>query len=90
MRQDDLGGAAAPGGSDGADSLFDRRPLAALSALAAIGAAALCFVTGENLPVGLLPQMSASLHVSLSSTGLLVKMCIRDRRLLRDHRQRTP
>jgi DHA1 family inner membrane transport protein len=72
VRQEDLGGAAAPAGSDGAESLFARRPLAALSALAAIGAAALCYVTGESLPVGLLPQMSASLHVSLSSTGLLV------------------
>jgi len=80
VRQDELGGAAAPAGSDGADSLFARRPLAALSALAAIGAAACAFVTGENLPVGLLPQMSASLHVSLSSTGLLVTVLRRRRR----------
>ncbi|MGA3183083.1 MAG: MFS transporter [Candidatus Dormibacteria bacterium] len=37
-----------------------------------MGGAALCFVTGENLPVGLLPQLSAGLHVSLSAVGLLV------------------
>jgi predicted MFS family arabinose efflux permease len=54
------------------DSLYDSRPLAALAALAAVGAAAFCFITGENLVVGLLPQMSSSLHSSLSATGLLV------------------
>jgi predicted MFS family arabinose efflux permease len=54
------------------DSLFARRPLATLAAAAAVGAAAFCFITGENLVVGLLPQMSSSLHSSLSATGLLV------------------
>jgi len=54
------------------DSLFARRPLTALSAVAAVGAAAFCYVTGENLVVGLLPQISSSLHSSISSAGLLV------------------
>jgi hypothetical protein len=48
------------------------RPVATVAALAALGGAAFCFVTGENLPVGLLPQLSAGLHVSLSAVGLLV------------------
>jgi DHA1 family inner membrane transport protein len=58
----------------GADdsSLASRHPVAALAALAALGGAAFCFVTGENLPVGLLPQLSAGLRVSLSAVGLLV------------------
>jgi DHA1 family inner membrane transport protein len=54
------------------DALFSRHPVAALAALAALGGAAFCFVTGENLPVGLLPQISAGLRVSLSAVGLLV------------------
>jgi predicted MFS family arabinose efflux permease len=37
-----------------------------------LAAAAACFVTGESLPVGLLPQMAASFHTSLTATGLLV------------------
>jgi predicted MFS family arabinose efflux permease len=49
--------------------LSARRRLVAAGVL---GAAAFCYVTGENLPVGLLPVMSASLHSSLSATGLLV------------------
>ena len=44
----------------------------ALAALVALGGAALCFVTGESLPVGLLPQLSSGLGVSLSTAGLLV------------------
>ncbi|MGA2527987.1 MAG: MFS transporter [Acidimicrobiales bacterium] len=52
--------------------LWTRRPLAAAGALAALATSAFCFVTGENLPVGLLPSMSASLHSSLSATGLLL------------------
>ncbi len=58
----------------GADdsSLASRHPVAALAALAALGGAAFCFVTGETLPVGLLPQLSAGLRVSLSAIGLLV------------------
>jgi predicted MFS family arabinose efflux permease len=43
-----------------------------LAAAAALGAAAFCYVTCENLPIGLLPVMSASLRSSLSATGLLV------------------
>lgn len=42
------------------------------AALAALAAAAACFITCENLPVGLLPQISASLHSSLRATALLV------------------
>jgi len=38
----------------------------------ALGAAAFCYVTGESLPVGLLPVMSESLRSSLAATGLLV------------------
>ena len=48
------------------------RGTGALAALAALGGAAICFVTGENLPVGLLPQLSSGLGVSLSTAGLLV------------------
>jgi DHA1 family inner membrane transport protein len=47
-------------------------PRRRLAAAGALGAAAFCFVTGENLPVGLLPVMSGSLRSSLSATGLLV------------------
>jgi MFS transporter, DHA1 family, inner membrane transport protein len=43
-----------------------------VGALAALCAAAFCYVTGESLPIGLLPVLSASLHSSLSATGLLV------------------
>jgi DHA1 family inner membrane transport protein len=43
-----------------------------VAALGALGGAAFCFVTGENLPVGLLPQLSSGLRVSLSAVGLLV------------------
>ena len=45
-----------------------------LAALATLGGAAFCFVTGENLPVGLLPELSSGLHVSISEVGLLVTM----------------
>ena len=41
-------------------------------ALAALGAAAFCFVAGENLPVSLLPLLSSGLGVSLSVAGFLV------------------
>lgn len=43
-----------------------------LAALAALGASASCFVTGESLPVGLLTQLSSRFGVSLSAVGLLV------------------
>ena len=48
-----------------------RRP-AAVAGLAALGGAAFCFVTGEDLPVGLLPQLSSGMGVSISAVGLLV------------------
>jgi DHA1 family inner membrane transport protein len=41
-------------------------------ALGALAASASCFLTAENLPIGLLPQISDSMHTSLSTTGLLV------------------
>ena len=56
----------------GAAAPASRRPVAAVLALAALSGAAFCFVTGENLPVGLLPQLSAGLRISLSAVGLLV------------------
>ncbi len=51
-----------------------RHDMHAAGAITALGAAAACFITGESLPVGLLPQLSASLHTSLSATGLLVTL----------------
>ena len=60
------------GTPDSADldyTLTGRRAVVALGALAA---SATCFLTAENLPIGLLPQISASMHTSLSTTGLLV------------------
>lgn len=47
-------------------------PRRRFAAAGALGAAAFCYATSENLPVGLLPVMSASLRSSLSATGLLV------------------
>jgi MFS transporter, DHA1 family, inner membrane transport protein len=47
-------------------------PRRRVAAAGALGAAAFCYATSENLPVGLLPLMSASLHSTLSATGLLV------------------
>lgn len=41
-------------------------------ALAGLAASASCFLTAESLPIGLLPQISASMHTSLSTSGLLV------------------
>ena len=43
-----------------------------LAGAGALAAAAFCYATGDNLPVGLLPVMSASLRSSLPATGLLV------------------
>jgi MFS transporter, DHA1 family, inner membrane transport protein len=45
---------------------------ARVAALVALGGAVFVFVTGETLPVALLPQLSAGLGVSLSAVGLLV------------------
>lgn len=57
-------------GPDGvAGVLPPRRRFAAAGALAG---AAFCYVIGDNLPIGLLPVMSAGLHTSLQATGLLV------------------
>jgi predicted MFS family arabinose efflux permease len=60
----------APSAAGAADyTLSGRRAALALLGLAAC---ATCFLTAENLPIGLLPQISASMHTSLSTTGLLV------------------
>ena len=42
------------------------------AALATLASAAFVYVTAETLPVGLLPQLSAGLHVSDGAVGLLV------------------
>jgi MFS transporter, DHA1 family, inner membrane transport protein len=55
-----------------AQVLYERRPLAAIAAVAALGTAAFCFVTTENLPVGLLPIIAKSLKSSVPEVGLLV------------------
>ena len=60
---------AAPDAADLDYTLTGRRAVVALAALAA---SATCFLTAENLPIGLLPQISESMHTSLSTTGLLV------------------
>jgi predicted MFS family arabinose efflux permease len=49
-----------------------EHPRLALAALLALGAAAFCFVTAENMPVGLLGVIASSLHSSVSAVGLLV------------------
>lgn len=57
-------------GPDGVTGVLPPwRRLAAVWALAVV---AFCYATGDSLPVGLLPVMSASLRSSLSATGLLV------------------
>src|ERR1035441_5925071 len=71
-------GSASPGPAQLTDPRADDGALAApatrpaVAAVAALSGASFCFVTGESLPVGLLPQLSASLRVSLSAVGLLV------------------
>jgi DHA1 family inner membrane transport protein len=65
-------GPAARASTEAGGAPASLRGTGALAALAALGGAALCFVTGENLPVGLLPQLSSGLGVSLSAAGLLV------------------
>lgn len=52
--------------------LYEHHPRAALAAVIALGTGAFCFVTTENLPVGLLSVISAHLQVSVSAVGLLV------------------
>jgi len=73
--------AAAPAiaATNASDAVIDAEPESAyLSgrraaiALLALAASASCFLTAENLPIGLLPQISESMHTSLSQTGLLV------------------
>ncbi len=64
--------AGMPAARPSSGTLPARHPLAAVAAIAALGASAFCYVTGENLPIGLLPGIAKSLHTSLSVTGLLV------------------
>ena len=52
--------------------LYERRPWVAVAALLALGAGAFCFVSSENLPIGLLQVMSDGLHTSVTAVGLLV------------------
>jgi DHA1 family inner membrane transport protein len=52
--------------------LYERRPAAAIGALFALSMTAFCFVCTENLPIGLLPVISASLRASVPAVGLLV------------------
>lgn len=54
-----------------ADTVSEVRP-AAVAALGALMAATFCVSTTENLPAGLLPEISAGLGVSLSAAGQLV------------------
>src|SRR5487761_1818490 len=49
-----------------------ERPRRAGPGLAALATAAFVYVTAETLPVGLLPQLSAGLHVRPGAVGLLV------------------
>jgi DHA1 family inner membrane transport protein len=62
---------AHPGELEDGDRYFLSGRRAAV-ALAGLAASASCFLTAENLPIGLLPQISSSMHKSLSTTGLLV------------------
>ena len=66
----DASGTAANAAGDAAPSYLSGRRAAV--ALVALAASASCFLTAENLPIGLLPQISARMHTSLSTTGLLV------------------
>lgn len=50
----------------------ERESVRVLGALVALSLAVFAYVTTENIPVGLLPQLSASLGVSHSATGYLV------------------
>jgi predicted MFS family arabinose efflux permease len=50
---------------------WDRRHRGGLG-LAALATASFVYVTAETLPVGLLPQLSAGLHVRVGAIGLLV------------------
>lgn len=61
------------GGSRRAAEVLHRQdPRAATIALGALSAAAFCYATTENLPVGLLQPISSALHTSLTATGRLV------------------
>ena len=67
---------ASPAGPEAprGDVLYQRRPLAAVAAVVALALSAFAFVTTEDLPVGLLQVISASLKASVSSVGLLVSV----------------
>ena len=67
---------ASPAGPEAprGDVLYQRRPRAAVAALVALALSAFAFVTTEDLPVGLLQVISASLKASVSSVGLLVSV----------------
>jgi DHA1 family inner membrane transport protein len=71
-RQESDGSDAVAGRLGVVDGLNRHRPVAAIAALVALSLSGFCFITGESLPVGLLPVISASLHSSLTAVGLLV------------------
>ena len=67
--------AASEGGGSAEEAAFQTAHLTgrrAAIALIALAASASCFLTAENLPIGLLPQISTGMHTSLSTSGLLV------------------
>lgn len=53
-------------------ALHGRDPAVPTVTLVALASAVFCFVTGENLPIGLLAVISRNEHVSLAAVGLLV------------------
>src|SRR5487761_1192561 len=57
---------------DQADPRLRQEPARQVFGLAVLASAAFVYVSAETLPVGLLPQLSAGLHVSDGAVGLLV------------------
>ncbi len=55
-----------------AEPRLGQEPARHVLGLAALASAAFVYVTAETLPVGLLPQLAAGLHVSDGAVGLLV------------------
>lgn len=65
-------GVAGPGPDGAHDQIAVVSPRRATAALVAVAIGALCFVTAELLPIGLLTLISADLNRSEAGTGLLV------------------
>lgn len=64
--------AGSPTGAAGTGGTVPGHPRSPLPALVALSVGTFSFVTAETLPIGLLPQISADLHRSLSASGSLV------------------